>query len=82
MRSQDFYAEVRQQNRNIWNGINALISLQREYTANDFGNTLPDGTDEHDGLDRTEIGAVVFDTADALAAVLNAGHATNMAKLL
>jgi hypothetical protein len=28
------------------------------------------------------VGAVVFDTANALETTLNAGHATNMAKLL
>lgn len=82
MRDQDFYTEARAHNRAIWNGINALVSLQREWNANDSGTTLPDGEGENVGLDRTEVGAVVFDTANAFVAVLNAGHATNMAKLL
>jgi hypothetical protein len=47
-----------------------------------YGNTLPAGTGTNAGLTHVEIGAVVFDTANAMVAVLNAGHATNMAKLL
>ena len=82
MRTQDFITEARAHNKAIWNGINALVSLQREWNANDSGTTLPDGEGENEGLDRTEVGAVVFDTANAFVVVLNSGHATNMARLL
>ena len=82
MRGQDFITEARRHNKAVWDGINALVALQREWNANDFGTTLPDGTGDNAGLERAEIGAVVFDTANAMVAVLGAGHATNMAKLL
>jgi len=49
----------------------------------DYGNTLTDFTGENAHLSAPEVGAVVFDTANAVVSeVLAAGHATNMAKLL
>lgn len=82
MREQDFYTIVRQHNKEIWDGINALVALQREWNALDYGSTLPAGEGENEGLTQVEVGAVTFDTANAFVAVLNAGHATNMARLL
>lgn len=82
MREQDFITEARQHNKAIWDGINALVSLQREWNAMDFGNTLDAGAGDNTGIDAAQVGAVVFDTANAFVAVLNAGHATNMANLL
>jgi hypothetical protein len=82
MRSQDYITLVRQHNKAIWDGINNLVSLQREWNALDLGSTLPNGEGENAGITPTEVGAVTFDTANAFVAVLNAGHATNMAKLL
>lgn len=82
MRDQDYITLVRQNNKAIWDGINALVSLQREWNAMDFGSTLAAGEGENEGIVRADVGAVAFDTANALVAVLNAGHATNMAKLL
>jgi hypothetical protein len=81
-REQDYISQVRDSNKKIWDGINELIAAQREYNALDYGNTLDDGEGSNDGITKTEVGAVVFDTANALVAVLTAGHATNMAKLL
>jgi hypothetical protein len=81
-RQQDFITIARQKNKAIWDGINDLIALQREYNALDYGNTLGDGEGDNGGVTKAEVGAVVFDTANALVAVLAAGHATNMAKLL
>src|SRR5574338_223964 len=82
-REQDFYTLVRQTNKQVWDGINALIAFQREWNALDYGSTLDDGIGENAGLTKTEIGAVVFDTTNAIVTdVLNVGHATNMAKLL
>jgi hypothetical protein len=81
-RSQDFYAQVRKHNETIWNALNDLVALQREWTALDYGNTLPAGEGVHDGLTKTDLGSVVFDTATAFVGVLTAGHATNMAKIL
>lgn len=81
-REQDFITLARQQNKAIWDGINALVAMQREWNALDYGNTLDDGLGENADYTADEIGAVVFDTANAFVAVLAAGHATNMAKLL
>lgn len=81
-REQDYISAVRDANKAIWNGINTLVALQREWNALDYGSTLPDGTDGNTGYTKNKVGAVVFDTANAFVAVLGAGHATNMAKLL
>jgi len=78
-RNQDFITLVRAANRDIWDGINALVALQREWNALDYGNTLEVGAGENTGIAAADVGAVVF---DALVAVLADGHATNMAKLL
>jgi hypothetical protein len=81
-REQDFYTLARAANKAIWDGINALVALQAEWNALDYGTTLDPGEGANEGLTKTEIGAVVFDTATALRATQAAGHATNMAKLL
>lgn len=81
-RQADYISEARAANRQVWEGINTLKSLQREYNSLDYGNTLPDGSGENDGITKAEVGAVVFDTANALVTLLDTGHATNMAKLL
>jgi len=81
-REQDFISEARDQNRRVWDGINALKAMQREWNALDYGTTLDDGVGDNTGVTGAEVGAVVFATTDALIAVLDAGSATNMAKLL
>lgn len=81
-REQDFYTLVRQHNKAIWDGIKALKALQSEWNALDYGTTLDNGEGENTGLTKTEIGAVVFDTTNAMETLLGTGHATNMAKLL
>lgn len=81
-REQDYITLVRTANQQVWEGINTLIALQREYNALDYGNTLDDGVGANEGVTRAEVGAVVFDTANAFVTLLNTGHATNMAKLL
>ena len=81
-RHQDYISTVRSANKAIWDGINTLVSAQREWNALDYGNTLPPGEGANDGVSRAEVGSVTFDTANALVAVLAAGHATNMANLI
>jgi len=81
-REQDYISLVRQANRQIWDGLNQLIALQREWNALDYGSTLDTGQGENTGITAAAVGAVVFDTANALVSTLNQGHATNMAKLL
>lgn len=81
-RNSEYYDKVRQANKSLWNAINDLQELQRQWNALDYSNTLTDGAGTNEGLTKVEIGAVVFDTANAMKNVLDAGHATNMAKLL
>lgn len=84
MRSENYINEVRQANLQLWNAIGTLLDHQREWNALDYGNTLSDGAigGQNDGITKAQIGSVVFDTANALKAVLDAGSATNMARLL
>jgi hypothetical protein len=77
-----FITEARRHAKAIWDGLNALEALQSEWNALDYGNTLPNGSGSNDGVTTTNVGAVVFDTANAIRTVLDAGHATNIAKLL
>jgi len=78
--SQAQYIEaVRTENRNLWNAINNLVELQKQWNALDYGTTLVDTVY---GQPTTDYGSVVFDTTTAMVAVQTAGHATNMAKLL
>jgi hypothetical protein len=81
-RHQDYITEARKYNKQIWDAIIGLEGLQPEWQALDYGNTLSDGEGENTGKTSAEVGSVVFATADALRALLNTGHATNMANLL
>ena len=76
-RDAEFVEAAKAANQKIWDGINELVALQRQWNALDYGNTLA-----VEGVVAADVGAVVFGTADAMAALLAAGHATNMAKLL
>lgn len=79
----DYISLVRDSARQVWEGINSLVALQREWNALDYGATLATPSEgANAGLTKEEVGAVVFATADALATTLNAGIATNLAKLL
>lgn len=77
-RTQDFVSEAQAHTRILWNALNALEVMQREAMALDYATTL--GT--QNGLESADVIAVVFTTVDAMRTLLNAGHATNMAKLL
>ena len=79
-RETNYYNNVRAANRQIWDGINALVALQREY--NTLALAADTGSSASDGITKLELGAVVFDTANAFQTLLGQGHATNMAKLL
>lgn len=81
-REQKVYSEVRAAARDLWNAMAKLRDLQREYTALDYGTTLDAGTGENAGLTAASVGAVVFDTTNAIDGLLAQGHATNLAKLL
>lgn len=83
-RQSDYITTARASARKLWDGINELVAAQREYNALDYGTTLatPGGSDNNAGITAAQVGAVVFDTANALAVVLAAGHATNLARIL
>jgi hypothetical protein len=81
-RENDYIGEARAAAREVWDGISKLKALQREYNALDYGTTLDTGAGDNAGITAAQVGAVVFDTANALETVLAAGHATNLAKLL
>jgi len=81
-RDLEYYDKARAAARALWNAVNDLQELQRQWNALDYSNSLVPGEGTHDGLTKTEVGAVVFDTANAMKVVLDAGHATNLAKLL
>lgn len=82
-RESDFITEARKHARVIWEAANALLSMQKEWNALDYSNTLGPGVGENEGLTSVEVGAVVFATADEIKLrILDTGHATNLAKLL
>jgi hypothetical protein len=82
IRHQAYMDQVKGLNRQVWDGIHTLLAMQAEWNALDYGSTMEAGSGTNEGITPAEVGAVVFDSANALKAVLNAGHATNMAKLL
>lgn len=83
-RHDDYVTTVRQNAATLWNAWLNLIAAQEEWTAQDLGNTLdidPNGENGH--LTAVQVGAVVFDTANAInTAVMDIGHATNITNLL
>lgn len=81
VRNQDYITEARAAANKVLDGILALEALQTEWNALDYGTTLQDGEGINVGCTVAEVGAVVFDTANALRGLLDAGHATNLARL-
>lgn len=81
-REQDYITETRTAAKELYDAILRLEALQSEWNALDYTNTLADGEGVNAGYTAVEVGAVVFDTANAMRGQLNAGHATNLAKLL
>lgn len=84
-REQDFISIQRDAARKIYDGINTLKESQREWNALGYGDNLDAGSGENAGITKELVGPVVFDTANALDAVLTANgnaHLANLAKLL
>lgn len=81
-RKSDYITEARAAARDLLDAYQRLIDMQFEWNALDYGTTLGDGEGDNLGVTSTQVGAVVFDTANAFTTVFNAGHATNLAKLL
>jgi hypothetical protein len=82
MREQDFITQARQHATALWYAIYALQTLQAEWNAKAYGDTLPDGVGANEGYTKTEVGAVVFDTTNAILTIFGQGHGTNVAKLI
>jgi len=82
-RQSDFISTARDKARQLWEAIYDLKTMQAEWNALDYANTLLAFEGSNSELDAADIGAVVFGTTDAiLTDVLAVGHATNLAKLL
>jgi len=80
----DFITSSRQAARDLWNAYQQLLQYQAEWNAQDYTNTIePDDFEgENAGLTVGNMSAVVFDTTNAIAADMAAGHATNVTNLL
>ncbi len=81
-RQQDFITLARRNSAALWNALNDLEEQQKEWNAQDYGNTLADGAGANTGVTKAMVGAAVFDAANALRTVMNAGSATNISNLL
>ena len=83
MRETNYVTEVRIAVRQLWKALNDMNALKREWTALDYLNTLSENAfqGENAGLDVEDIAAVLT-TADALWALLDTGHGTNLARVL
>lgn len=82
-RDEEYVRIARQKAIQLWNAYQDLKAMQDEWNAQDYGNTLtidPDGNNAD--IAPADVGAVVFATADAIKVVMDAGHATNVTKLL
>ena len=82
-RESDFITEARQHVRNFWEAYHALLVMQTEWNALDYGNTLDPGTGANEGVTKTEVGAAIFDTINEVKLrIFDTAHKTNLAKLL
>lgn len=79
---QIFITNARNNIRQAWDATNRLKAMQVQWNAGDYGNTLADGIDSNEGITKAQVGAAVFDGADALMAVLQGGNGGNLANLL
>ena len=75
------YELVRGYARQLLAGLHGLESMQTRWNALDSGNTLTPGEASYNGLVAADVGAVVFGTANAVRALLDGGHGTNLAKV-
>lgn len=87
-RHEEFASDVRQTARRLWESHQHLKALKDEYAAQDFGNPDPeigliiDPAGPNGGITPGELGAVLYATNDAIAALMAAGHATNITAVL
>ena len=82
-RQSDYISTARQATRDLWNALNTLESLQNEWDALDYTNTLEEFAGANDGLTAADVSAVVFTATDAVRNLLVTGfYSTSLAKLL
>ena len=67
-RQSDYVTEVRENARKLWDAVNVLESLQHEWQALDYTNTLTAEAFQglNDGLTPTNVSDVVFTTIGAI----------------
>jgi type 1 fimbria pilin len=80
-KKQDYITNVRIQATKFVDAYNELQKAQLEWNALDYSNTLPNGEGQNLGITKSEVGAVVFDTTDAIETLLGQGHATNLFRI-
>jgi hypothetical protein len=82
-RHEEYVSIARQKAIQLWEAYQDLLSMQDEWAAQDYGNTLTiDPGGNNADILPADVGAVVFATADAIKVVMDAGHATNVTTLL
>lgn len=68
--------------KQFWTAYEALKSMQDQWNALDYGSTLMDGSNSNGTVTAASVGAVLFDSMNAITTVMATGVATNLAKLL
>ncbi len=81
-RGANFISTARDATTEFWKAYQVMLSLQQEWNAQDYSNNLEDGVDGNSGVLAADVGAVIFATADAVKVLMDAGHSTNVTKLL
>lgn len=88
--NQSYITQARKLTSQFWSAYIALIGMQAQWNALDYGSTLMDGDDSgnvlagsaNEEVTAAEVGAVIFDSMNAIKTTLDSGVATNLAKLL
>ena len=82
-REQDYITEARVAARKVWEGMHELLTLQTEWNALDYANTLDDGDGDNTGVTKAFVSSAVFDTANEIKLrIIDTAHKTNLARLL
>lgn len=80
-RGEVYTNDVRDHTVRFWESYQFLRSLQDEWNAQDYSNTLVVGSG-NDDIVAADVGSVVFATMDAIKTVMDSGHATNITTIL
>lgn len=80
--NQKYIADIIRNTRQFWTAYEFLKAQQDQWNAGDYLNKLIDGDASNNNVTTAAVGAVVFDTMNAIATLLSQGYATNITKLL